>query len=73
MSRKRHLYGAAAAALVAGFLLSGSVAFAQQPGVGVTWEQARDKALGTVPGTVVGMEWDEPRMGVGLAYEVEWS
>jgi hypothetical protein len=44
MSRKRHLYGTAAAALVAGFLLSGSVAFAQQPGVGVTWEQARQGA-----------------------------
>jgi hypothetical protein len=72
MSRKRHLYGTAAAVLVGGFLLSGSVAFAQQPqipGVSVTWNQARDAALGAVPGTVVEQELEF--RGGRVAYEVE--
>jgi hypothetical protein len=75
MSRKRHLYGTAAAVLVGGFLLSGSVAFAQQPqqpqipGVSVTWNQARDAALGAVPGTVVEQEMEF--RGGRVAYEVE--
>jgi uncharacterized membrane protein YkoI len=64
MSHKGHFYGTAAAALVAGFLLSGSVAFAQEapppqiPGVSVTWTQARDAALGAVPGTVLEQKMD---------------
>ena len=72
MSRKRHLYGTAAAVLVAGFLLSGSAAFAQQPqipGVSVTWNQARDAALGAVPGTVLEQEMEF--RGGRIAYEVE--
>jgi hypothetical protein len=59
MSPKLHLFGAAAAVLIAGGLLTASPAAAQTPGPGITWQQARDAALSAVPGTVLEqeMEW----------------
>ena len=66
MNPKRLVYGTGAAVVVAGGLAwPGSVAFAQV----ITPQQARERALAAVPGTVLEVELERKR---GLvAYEVE--
>jgi hypothetical protein len=70
MGPKRVVCGTIAAVLVAGGLLTGSPAFAQeQPSGEITPQQARDAAVAAVPGTV--LEVEREREDGKVIYEVE--
>jgi hypothetical protein len=69
MNLKRLMHGTGGAVLVAAGLLTGSLAFAQQPSGEITADQARAAALAAEPGTV--LEVEREREGGKVIYEVE--